>query len=78
LGTTGRRCYRAYDGTDDKTAEVVYPDSDGQLAMFDGETGKRLLSDDEAAAEAERRLAEANATRKTLEDEVARLRSERR
>jgi Uma2 family endonuclease len=61
---------------------------DGQLAMFETATGRRLLSDDEAAAEAERqaaeaqrqameaerRLADETAARKKLERELAKLR----
>jgi Uma2 family endonuclease len=56
----------------------------GQLAMFETATGRRLLSDEEAAAEAnqrasaaEQRLALETAARQALQEELARLRSER-
>jgi Uma2 family endonuclease len=50
---------------------------DGQLAMFDVKTGERILSDGERTLEMEKRLAEEQAARKKLEEELARLKGKR-
>jgi hypothetical protein len=68
---------------------ITFSLEDGELAMFETATGKRLLSGDEYADEeaaradqerqraedAERRLAQETAERKALETELKRLKS---
>jgi Uma2 family endonuclease len=49
----------------------------GELAMFDVKTGQRIFSDGERALEMEKRLAEEQAARKKLEEEIARLKGKR-